>query len=249
VKFRTLVIVAAPLAGALLARPALAQQEFLRPAAAKKDCKLLCAPKFSISPSIQVTNVFDSPRVRSLEDGSVRELESKENFILFFTTVIPTAIPRTSLEMQIGWTPWADRDSNPFTGFTADDLNEEDIDANEVVIDMGVNLELVRMKDTNGWFGLTFEVLDNFGPARQPEDERTYTHKLNLELDANFGIFNWLPKKNPLSNVTAYAELDYTATGLPEEGDEVPKGKRVFLEDASPWTFFAGLTLPIAPLP
>jgi hypothetical protein len=249
VKYRTLVIVAAALAGALLARPAPAQQEFLRPAAAKKECKVLCAPKFSIQPSIQVTNVFDPAEVLSLPDSTVRELDSEENFFLFLTTVIPTAIPRTSLEMQLGWAPWADRDSNPFTGFSADTLGEESIDANELTVDLGVNFDLIRMKDTNGWFGLTFEVLDNFTPAAQPEDERTYTHKLNLELDAVFGILNFLPKKNPLSNITAYAELDYTATGLPEEGDEVPKGKRVFLEDASPWTFFAGLTFPIAPLP
>ncbi len=248
-KYRTLVIVVAALAGALLARPAPAQQEFLRPAAAKKECKLLCAPKFSISPSIGVTNVFDSPRVLSLPDSTVRELESEENFFLFLTMVIPTAIPRTSLEMQVGWAPWADRDSNPFTGFTADDLDEDDIDANELTVDLGVNFDLIRMKDTNGWFGLTFEVLDNFTPAAQPEDARTYTHKLNLELDGVFGIFNWLPKGSYLKNVTAYAELDYVATGLPEEGDEVPKGKRVFLDDASPWTFFAGLTFPIAPLP
>jgi hypothetical protein len=249
VSYRVCVIVTAALADALLARPAEGQQEFLRPAAAKKDCNLLCAPKFSISPSMQVTNVFDAAEVRSLEDGTVREVDPEENFFLFLTTVIPTAIPRTSLEMQLGWAPWIDRDSNPFTGYTADDLNEKDVDANELTLDMGVNFDLVRMKDTNGCFGLTFGVLDNFGPARQPEDQRTYTHKLNLELDANFGIFNWLPKKNLLSNVTAYAELEYTATGLPEEGDEVPKGKRVFLEDASPWTFFAGLMFPIAPLP
>ena len=69
-----------------------------------------------------------------------------------------------------------------------------------------------------------------------PEDERTDTHKLNLELDANSGIFTFLPKGSYLDSVTAYTELDYMATGPPDQRDEAPKGKRVSLDDASPWT-------------
>lgn len=42
--------------------------------------------------------------------------------------------------------------------------------------------------------------------------------------------------------------MDYVATGLPDEGDEVPQGEQVFLEDESPWTFYAGLVIPVAPL-
>jgi hypothetical protein len=91
-------------------------------------------------------------------------------------------------------------------------------------------------------------VIDQLQPAAQPNDARAYKHNLDLELHGVFGIFNWLPQGNWLKNVTAYVLLDYLVTGLPQEGDVVPKGEQLFLEDASPWSFWTGLVIPVAPL-
>ncbi|MBA2565560.1 MAG: hypothetical protein H0V09_09090 [Gemmatimonadetes bacterium] len=224
----------------LAAAPASAQDQ---------PCPFLCPPAFSVSPSVFVTRAFDTPEVRLLPAGGRGELEQQTEFILFLNLLVPTTVPRTNLSLQLGWAPYAERAANPFTGFTAADLAEEQVDANEPTLDLGVNVDLVRRKeDTQGWVGLTFEVLDQFGPAQQPGDARTYEHNLDFELDASFGLFNWLEGDGYLKNVTAFAELDYLATGLAEAGDEVPNGERVFEEDDSPWTFIAGLTLPVAPL-
>ncbi|MFN2433387.1 MAG: hypothetical protein ABR599_11350 [Gemmatimonadota bacterium] len=220
------------------------------PASAQdRDCPFLCPPAFSISPSVFVTRAFDAPDVRLLPGGPLAELEPRTDFILFLNLLIPTTLPRVNVSLQIGWAPYAEREANPFTGYTAAEAGQDGIDANEPAIDMGLNLNVLRMKeDTRGWLGLTFEVLDQFGPAQRPDDARTYEHNLDFELDASFGVFNWLAGDGYLKNVTAFAELDYLATGRADEGDEVPSGERQFLEDDSPWTFIAGFTLPVAPL-
>lgn len=60
-------------------------------------------------------------------------------------------------------------------------------------------------------------------PAAQPDDARSYTHKLQLGWAGSWSIFKWLPKNNWLRNMTLSTSLQYVATGLPEEGDEVSK--------------------------
>jgi glucose/arabinose dehydrogenase len=238
-KLRLLAPMAA-LLGSLLAPPEGEAQE----------CKkLLCAAEITFAPSLGITRVFDQPEVRFLEDGTVRELDSEENLFLFLTAMIPTMLPRFSLFTEIGWSPTADTDKNPFTGFRARDLNEDEIAANSPGIELGAALALLTRKETNGWLGATLHAFDDFSPASQPENERSYTHKLGFDLSTELGIFNWLPQKNPLRNITAFATSEFLATGLAEEGDTVPKGERLFLEDDSRWNFFAGLSIPIAPMP
>lgn len=222
-KYRTLVFVA--LAGALLAQSAQAQQEFVRPAA-KKDCKLLCAPKFISQSGTITTNWIDSPEVRG-SDGRVFTPDTETDFLLRLTTVIPTEIPRFSLVAIFQWTPW--------------------VDANPPSIIYGGIINLITPEQTDGWFALNFNPLLVFSPAAEPEDERFYTHKLLPELYANVGIFNWLPKGNWLRSASAYGILDYVATGLPDEGDPAFGG--TLLDDADPWLVLVGLQFPIAPLP
>ncbi len=236
---RGLALAASVLAGSVLAPGAGAQQP---------DCPLLCPPEFSVSPSFFVTRAFDAPRVRLLPSAAAVELESQTDFILFLNLLIPTTVPRTNVSFQLGWAPYAGRSVNPFTGTTPARVGEREIDANEPTLDMGLNFNLVRMQDTKGWAGLTFEVLDQYGPAQEPDDAGGYAHNLDLELDTTLGVFNWLPQGHYLKNVAVFAELDLLVTGLAEEGDEVPFGEQVFLEDDSPWTFIAGVTLPVAPL-
>lgn len=220
-----------------LARPAEAQE---------KKCNVICSPVFLFQPGTFTANLFDPPAVRRLSDGAVFELDTETDFLMNFALVAPTTIPRTNLFLLLGWTPWADAPLNPFTGRSAKDLGEEEIDANPLFMLYGPLFDLVTTEETNGWFASTFDVLGLFSPAAEPDDERFYTHKFVLELHVLLGIFNWLPKGNWLRNFTAYGFLDYVATGLPDRGDVV--GGLEFLDDADPWIILAGIHFPIAPL-
>lgn len=213
-----------------------------------KGCKIICTPSITFSPALSVANFINAPRVRMLASGEVRQLPRTENLELFITAAAPTAIPRVSVYTQIFWVLTADGSSNPFTGYTASELDEETIRTNPVAIKLGGTLTLLKREELGGWLGFALNVADQFGPAAQPEDASTYTHKLDLELAGVVGIFNWLPQGNWLRNVTAYATMDYLATGLPNEGDEVPDGTQVYLDDASHWFLFSGLSFPVAPL-
>ena len=217
-------------------------------AVAQKDCLVLCTPKVVAQPGISVSNTFDQAEVRMLPDGTVTEVPSETHFVMVVSANIPTTIPRTTLYAQILWTPWAGTQENPFTGYTADEVGEEEIRDNPISYETGAMFSIVKPKQLGGWLGLNAAIADQISPAAEPDDAATYTHKLQLSGTANWGVFNWLPKSNWLHHVEGYTTLDYVATGLPDEGDEVPQGARVFLEDASPWTFYAGLSVPIAPL-
>jgi hypothetical protein len=88
---------------------------------------------------------------------------------------------------------------------------------------------------TGGWISSHFDIVDKFSPAERPTDNRAYTHKLNLELDTSFSVFNWLLEGRWLRGVELEGSLDYVATGLPKAGDIID-GRR-FVDDASPWSF------------
>lgn len=224
------------LAGALWSRPALAQE---------KECNFLCSPIFiAQTPALVNTNVFDQTMVRDTATGEVFELEENTEFLIRFGVAIPTTIPRTTLWADFQWTPWAGAATNPFTGKT---FGPDEVDANNVNLVYGVLIDLVKMEQTDGWFGSTLDLLGVLTPAAEPDDERFYTHKFVPELYVNLALFNWLPKGNWIRNVTAYGLLDYIATGLAEEGDVV--GGLEFLEDASRWVILFGLQWQIAPLP
>jgi hypothetical protein len=63
---------------------------------------------------------------------------------MIFTVSAPTTIPRTSLFTQLLWLPFANRSNNPFTGYTAEDLEEETIDANSPVLEFGIDFASSR---------------------------------------------------------------------------------------------------------
>lgn len=219
-------------------------------AAQGQDCKMLfCSPSLTALPSVVVTNLFGPASVRRLPNGPVNELNTEAHFAAILNVGIPSTIPRTSFFFEAIWLPFVGDDMNTFTGYTASDLEDADeVAANLPVLEFGVSFALIRPKTTNGWFGLSLDVIDQLSPAAEPEDAREYTHKLDLNLNAALGIFNWLPKGSWFRNVKAYGTLDYLATGIPDEGDEIPKNVRVFLKDASPWSFWSGLVIPIAPI-
>lgn len=218
-------------------------------AAAQDDCdKILCAPQLTVEPGVQVARVFGSTTVGQLPSGDVLELPREVEPVMIVSVEVPTEIPRISLALSLQWTPFAEDDDNPYTGYTADQLGVEAIDANAAIADMGVSFQLLSFNQTKGVYATNLNLLDQFSPAREPDDARFLTHKLQLEWEGRWGIFKWLSKENYLHDVVLYTTLEYVATGLPDEQDEIPRGERVYLEDASPWGYYTGLRFPLAPL-
>lgn len=141
---------------------------------------------------------------------------------------VPTEISRLGLTLEVIWPPFADE--------------------NELELEAELNVILVTDEETGGWVGAHFDIVDQFSRSERPGDDRAYTHKLDFELDVAIAALRWLPEGNWLRNLQLERSLDYLATGLPRGGDEMPAGERLFLDDASPWSFSALLVLPLAPL-
>jgi hypothetical protein len=217
-------------------------------ASGQDRCRILCAPSLEIAPSVTFTNLVRAPPVRDLNTGEVEQLKSEAEFEIFVAMGIPTEIPRVGLTFEAIWTPFVKSGENTFTGYTAEELGEEAIGENLVELETELNLFLVTAEETGGWVEAHFDIVDQLSPAAEPDDTRDYTHKLDLELDVAVAVFNWLPDGNWLRNIEAEASLDYLATGLPDAGDIVPKGERLWLEDASPWSLTLSVIIPLAPL-
>lgn len=223
----------------------------LGPAAARaQDCKMLfCAPTLDLAPGLLANNLFGGPRVRMLPGDEEVRLPSEKHLDLLVQLRIPSTLPRTSFFVEASWTPFAGDETNEITGYDVSELEDAaEITDNLPSLQLGVSLALLKREATGGWLGLDVSVGDQFSPAAEPDEANKYTHKLDLGLDGTIAIFNWLPKGGWLSSVTAFLELGHVASGLADSGDEIPKGERLYLEDASPWSLRTGLTLPIAPI-
>lgn len=240
-RLRTLALVGGILLAYLSAPPAHAQEA--------TRCLILCTPSVTLAPSVTVSNLFHRPRVLELETNSVTELPREAEFELLLAVDVPTTIPRIGLTFEVIFAPFAGASANPFTGYDAEELEgEEEIRANPLEFELEFKLFLLRFSETGGWVQTHFDVVDQFSPAEAPEARGFYTHKLNFELDAAVAAFKWLPEGNWFRHLELEGSLDYLATGLPKAGDEAPKGEQRFLTDASPWSFTASVTIPIAPL-
>jgi hypothetical protein len=226
--------------------PALVPDQAL---AAEKKCLLLCAPELKIEPTISVSNLFRRPRIAELEQGritAVRREEREAEFEIILSVGIPTAIPRVALTLEAIWTPFAGASRNPFTGKTAEELGRSEIRDNPVELEFETNFYILEAEQTGGWVEMHFDVVDQFSPAERPADGGVYTHKLDLELDTAFLVFNRLPAGSWLRNLEVEISLDYLATGIPRAGDVFPGGK-LFLDDASPWSLSIVFVVPVAP--
>jgi hypothetical protein len=219
----------------------------LSAAAQGAKCRAICAPTFTFMPGGVTTDVMNAPKVRSLKTGQVQTLPSKTNLELIGSLVFPTALPRTSLYVSVQWLPTAKTAENPFTLYTAHEVGDS-IRANQPSVSLGASFGVLTPKQTSGWFGLNFNVADLYSAAARPNDTDVYTHKLDFDLVGTLNVFSKLPASNYFHGVGVYGILDWVATGLPHAGDEVPKGERVFVNDARPFTLIAGLSLPVAPL-
>jgi hypothetical protein len=214
----------------------------------KKSCHILCAPAFSVWTELHRSHVADHPRVQSLTTGAVTRLPSKNNLMLVFLTSIPTQLPRLSLLFNVSWLPNSSTRVNPFTDYSASDVGEN-IRANMPAVSGGASFAVITTDQTRGWLDLTPYVADLFSPAAQPDETSAYTHKLDLGVTSTVGPFSGLAKKSWLHGVRLSGNIDWVATGLPKRGDELPKGERIYLDNAKGVTAALGLVLPIAPLP
>ena len=188
-------------------------------------CRMLCAPEFSIEPTLSVSNLFRSPRVVRADGVSARDPRTTD-FELVLSFGIPTALSWLEFGLEAIVAPFDDN-SMPELEF-------------ETVFTW------LPSERTNGWLSSHFDVVDQFSPAERPSERRAYTHKLNLELDSSVSVFNWLPQGRYLRGVQLEGSLDYVATGLPRTGDVI--GKTRYLDRASPWSFSLVFVVPVAPL-
>lgn len=215
------------------------------------ECMILCKPELKFEPTITIGNLFSPATVAELEDGEtvrpIRE-ERETQFELIFAVGIPTEIPRIGLTIETIWSPLAGTATNAFTGATATQLGVQEVDDNPVELEFELNFSLLEPEQTGGWIDMHFDIVDKFSPSERPRDRGVYTHKLDFELDTAVAFLNWLPKGNWLRNLELEWSLDYLATGIPQAGDEMPLGEKIFLTDASPWSLSMVLVIPIAPL-
>lgn len=223
----------------VVAAPAAAQQ--------KKSCQIVCAPTLTLMPGMIRTHAFHAPRVRELPSNQLVTLPAKSSFEMIGAFVAPTHFSWASLFASVQWLPNAKESANPYTLYTASDVGEQ-LRANAPSVTMGVSLALLKPPTTQGWFSLNGNIGDLFSQAAEPDDKSSYSHKLDLDLVGTLNIFNELPKAEYLHRVGLYGILDFVATGLPKAGDEVPKGERVFLDDARSVSLIVGLSLPFAPM-
>lgn len=222
---------------AVVAQPAPAQAQ---------HCALICAPMFSFTPALIRSHLFGNARVRSLSNGSATDIPSTNNAELVLGVGAPTVIPRLSMVASFQWLPTAADGTNPFTEYTATQLDAK-VRANTPSLTLGASISAVEPTATRGWLGLSAYVADLYSAAARPRDGSAFTHKLDLGLSASPGVFNWAPKRTRVHNVTGTAILDYVATGVPRAGDEVPAGERGFVTGARPAVLILGRLIPVAP--
>jgi hypothetical protein len=217
-------------------------------AQSKKDCHILCAPTFAIWPEVHRSHLFNHPRVRNLSTGAVTELPSKNNLLLLFLVSVPTQLPRFSLLFNVNWLPTARATANPFTEYTASELGTNPR-ANLPAVAAGASYQVLTDDQTGGLLDVTPYVDDLLSSAARPEAKSDYTHKLETGVTATVGPFAHLSPHSWLHGVRIAGTLDWVLTGLPQAGDEIPKGERVFLDDAKGYSASLGITLPVAPIP
>jgi hypothetical protein len=187
-------------------------------------CRVLCAPRFKVEPTITFTNIFGSPRIVHADGAVTREPRDAE-FEVILSLSLPTRISWLEFTVEAIFLPFDD-ESTPELEFET-------------------NLMWLSAERTGGWLSSHFDIVDKFSRAERPTDRRAYTHKLNLELDTSLSVFNWVPEGRWLRGVELEGSLDYVATGLPKTGDVIDNVR--YRDDASPWSFSLVFVLPIAP--
>lgn len=231
-------------AAALHAQPDARRHSTPEPASSNRaHCTIVCTPSLSLMPGVIRTHLTGGPTVRSTSTGIEQQLPSTSSFQVIATVSTRTAMPRVSLFGSVQWLPNASATRNPFTLYTASDLDDR-VRANAPTVTVGASLALLQPAETGRWADVAANIGDLFSHAAQPDDASDYTHKLDLGLLTHVHAFAWTPEHTYLHRTSVYALLDYVATGLARAGDEVPEG-RVFMTHAKPLSLIIGLALPL----
>jgi hypothetical protein len=189
------------------------------------QCRFICELAFKFEPTITIENLASRHRVVTPE-GVTEQVERERAFEIVLALDMPTKIP--------------------WLGFTVEAIASPFRDDNDVELEFESNFHWLTESMTRGWVTSHVDVVDKFSPAERPNDNRAYTHKLDLELDTAIHIFKWLPEDRWLHGVEFETSLDYLATGIPKKGDLFDDGT-LFLDDASHWSLSFVFVIPVAP--
>jgi hypothetical protein len=191
-----------------------------------EPCRVICGLEWKVEPTFTTENLANRHRVVTAE-GATERVDREQVFEMVLALDMPT---------RLAW-----------LGFTAEAILSPFEDDNSVELEFESNFHWLTEAMTRGWVTSHVDVVDQFSPAERPDQARSYTHKLDFELDTAFHVFNWMPDDRWLKGVELETSLDYLATGLPKRGDVFPDGTR-YLDDASPWSFSLVIVIPVAPL-
>jgi hypothetical protein len=204
---------------AVLAAPAVATAQ------TADTCRLICELEWKVEPTWTIDNLANRHRVVTA-DGVTERVDRE----LVFETVLAL-----DLSTRLSW-----------LGFTVESIFAPFSDDNAVELEFETNFHWLTESRTKGWVTSHFDVIDKLSPAERPGDTSAYTHKLDLELDTAFHLFNGLREGRWLRGVEIETSLDYLATGTAKQGDVFADGSRL-LDDASRWSISFVLVIPIAP--
>ena len=187
-------------------------------------CRMICELEWKIEPTFTIDNLANRHRVET--DGTAERVRREWVFETVFALDMSTPLP--------------------WLGFTAEAITAPFADDNEVELEFESNFHWLPDSKTKGWVSSHFDIVDKFSPAERPGASDAYTHKLDLELDTAFHLFNWLREGRWLRGLELETSLDYLVTGLPRTGDVFPDGSR-YLDDASGWSLSFVVVIPVAP--
>lgn len=190
------------------------------------SCTVFCTPELNFEPTLSLNDLIAAPWVEDVATGQRRRLGVDPVFQATLSLGIPTELPYVELTLETIFTPFVD--DTPWSSKPSSISS------------------FFRKEWTAGWVGAHFDIIDQLSPRARPGGGRTYTHKLDLELDVALYVFNWVTPPSWLHDVSVEASFDYLATGLPRRGDVID-GER-YLDDASGWSLSLLVVLPLAPL-
>jgi len=199
------------------ARPADAQDE--------PSCRFICELEFKVEPTFTIEPLNGGQRILT-SNGLIERVEREAIFETVLALDFGTRVPRL--------------------GLTAEMITSPTRDDNEVQLEFETNLYWLTETMSRGWVTSHFDIVDQLSPAERPNDTRSYTHKLDFELDTAFHLFKKLPEGRWLRGLELEGSLDYLATGVPNAADVFADGSS-YLDDASHWSFSFVIVIPIAP--
>jgi hypothetical protein len=197
------------------------------PASAQEPdrCRFICELEWKVEPTFTIENLANRHRVVA-PDGVTERVNRERVFEIVLALDMESRVPRV--------------------GFTIEAIASPFSDDNAVELEFESNFHWLTEAMSRGWVTSHFDLVDQFSPAERPGETRSYTHKLDFELDTALHVFNWLPEDRWLHGVEVETSLDYLATGIPKADDLFIDGSR-FLDDASHWSFSSVFVIPVAP--